>query len=1409
MKRFSILALLAATVLLLTGGCQGKDGPEEKEYTISTSSTMLTFSQEGGSKSFDVTTDAPSFRVTVSDKWFSVTQSGNKVTVTAPANTSPDVKSATVTVTAGNSKAEVYLLQGGKSSRPADDPYPQAEYQLADKAIFVKPDYTKGISASDPEACTFTVPASAVGSQKPETGQILIMNTTTDLFPRGLLAKVLSVSDAGGSYTVKYENIRLEDAFESLHIEDTAINLADYVKEIRDADGNKVEFAKTKDASQETYHLELPAASWPLDFAGLEIAPIFKMDLTLYFQAIVEGFKLYSFNFDTKIDLEVGATIACGYEGKAIDERVPLYEIICGAVPVGAIIVTPTIGIHALLEVSGKVSVEATVTYKTSKRYGLHYDAVAGWCRNDYSAQNKNDSFTLENISPKIEGAIAYGYSVGPAIGIYVEAVSAAIGYDSKTKNTLSGSFDLLHGDASEYMNWNLVQHLQNAEFSIASTEAVSFSVSVLTREVLELSTPDITCEETKWKVLPKLGAFPEFERTDEGLELTVWVKNRNWVGGQLSALVAEYPNDPVNVRSMAFPDSRQLIESLNGEDEPDSVALKGFVHLDDEDPDLNYAEFILDAPGYGRFNLGSFMQDFDDGPSREALMEILQDLYRSRAAEGGDWSKCNWFEPGLPLYMLNGVRPSRRGEQLFFKINVKPEWKMGATVKVDDHSKNCTRFGGWEIIFEDGSVSGTDNLKIYDSHFTGYYASSNDNDFDELTINSPLWSRIGDLGSGIRIFERLDLSYTPLEELQAGDNRINVHKALVLRNCPNLKKLTLGPSVPESYDVTGSSKLEEIELESVAIPDGYFGSAEFSTATTNLVLEKCSVGTLSLPYGFKEVYFLDGSFDQVEVIGNKTMTYLGIRGSHGNGVTVKDCRKMETVSCPSTGISKFVVENLPEMIHISVADNENLLSLVPDVFDEIRDNGGSVDYDIRYEYTDDGSGTIEYEDNGYGFWYDTEPGCGYHGKEPPEEDEEGYVTHPGESPARAAFRKVLQDLYACRKGDWPDCDWLDGSKALGDLLNVTAPDNESNNETYYVRIPESWKFGSDVYVKKHNKLPTENYGGETGHYEDWVLLVDGERTYDSFTVSDPRCYILVVAGEAKTFAVHSPSFYFNARGEEPWKYRSHVIPSKIHTLDFRGSGGYEFEYTVDYEHTPKVFKLRRYDGKNLNQALRLKVAYSNATPQPMPTIDIEVNEETAGGVGGVSIFNAVLPYGDLPIKVVGMHSLGLYGCEGDMIYMPQNFKYLAVGAAAGYTVNQMPLASGVSQVKAIKVMDNATIVGISAGVQESVSVSNCAALKEAYFGGSPITSFQMDNVPALESLGLGGCTRLTMLVPDVFEQLWNKENGEITYEVRYDYTYGEGPYETEKGVKFNYTDKGYGFYFQAEPMQGYHRDPH
>ena len=82
-----------------------------------------------------------------------------------------------------------------------------------------------------------------------------------------------------------------------------------------------------------------------------------------------------------------------------------------------------------------------------------------------------------------------------------------------------------------------------------------------------------------------------------------------------------------------------------------------------------------------------------------------------------------------------------------------------------------------------------------------------------------------------------------------------------------------------------------------------------------------------------------------------------------------------------------------------------------------------------------------------------------------------------------------------------------------------------------------------------------------------------------------------------------------------------------------------------------------------------------------------------------------------------------------------------------------------------------------------------------------------MDNVPALEALSVGQCTNLTMVVPPVFEQLW-ESGGWLAYDQRYEYTYGDGPYTTEKGTKFNYTDNGHGFYYADEPRRGYHTDP-
>jgi hypothetical protein len=657
---------------------------------------------------------------------------------------------------------------------------------------------------------------------------------------------------------------------------------------------------------------------------------------------------------------------------------------------------------------------------------------------------------------------------------------------------------------------------------------------------------------------------------------------------------------------------------------------------------------------------------------------------------------------------------------------------------------------------------------------------------------------------------------------------------------------------------VTGCDALEEIDFESVLFPEHYFAQNTSGTPTSNLIIDESTLGSQEFPQNFNEVYIRNSSFDQLEVVGNDAMTYLDLKGSTGIGVQVENCAKMKSIYCPETQISTFIVKKLPEMVHINVENNEKLLSVVPDVFDEIAERGGSVNYDIRYEYSDDGSGTIEYVDNGFGFWYEGEPECGYHGKVAPGEDEEGYVTYPGDTPARAAFRKVLQDLYKCRKGEWDGCDWLDGSKPLSDLTNVYAPETASNNETYSVTIPEEWQFGPDVLVKKHNKLATEQYGGETGHYEDWKLIIYGERYYNSFTINDLRCYLIVAPGEAKTFAVHSPSFFFQARGDEPNKYRSHVIPSKIHTLDLRGCGTYDLDYHVAYENVPKVIKLRRYDGKDDIAGLRVSIRFIESAPQEMPTIKFE-------GTDGynITITNAKLPYGALPITVETLKGLALYNCTGDMVYAPENVEEMTVELESGSS-------TGRSNIKEVKIQDHKTISKVNLHVQENVTISSCPsltnisgeaeytytvtscpaatwidisardvkikdckalnrldysdyyqqrngpqymdvddcpALTEVDFHyNTAIQGIQMTNVPALKNVDLRYCTSLTMVVPSFFEEVWGRK-GNLQYEKRYDYRYHSGGANTNaEGEKFDYTDKGYGFYYSREPNCGYHR---
>lgn len=1459
MKRILFLSL--AILLPLISGCGGDELDPTPTYTIRVSPGALAFPAEGGTETVTITTDAPSVKATCGESWLQLSVQDKVLTVTAGANTGKESRSGKITVTAEGAVSEVSVIQSGKTSRPADDPYPSASYALADKAIFVKEGYSKGITAADPAGRTFTVSTSSVGTQKPEVGQKLIMNTPTSFYPDGLLAEVTSVTESGGSYTVHYKDIKLEEAFTELRIDETSLDLGSSLLKVLDPEGKEISFTRTRAADEHSFHIGIPEASWPVDVVeGLEFSPKMDAVVTLTLQAIIADAELYTFNVNVKTDLKIGGTLAIGAEGKAVDERKPLFSMVFSAIPVGPVLVTPFVELAAVYYVSGKVSVEATAVYHTVQTHGVHYDINTGWSANDFSERNNNGEWEELSIAPKLEGSIAYGLGLGPYVGIYGKVVAVGVSFDVLQKETVSEAFNFLGADVSQYADMSFVQHLQRIDYTNAIVAAASFNVELVGMDAASFESPEFTICKDEYKILPSvdLETF-SFERTDEGMQLSIDAKNPHLVGGLMYALLRENGNSPESsaVR-VDFKGGGPTLDDLNHGAE--TVNLTALLPLDEEDPDMLYAD-IMYLTEYSRTPvvLASIEQAYDDKDVRAALISILRDLYKSHA---GDWEGCNWFDGDIDLTAMKNIRVSRRNDQTFFKINLPEAWSVGSAVAVGDHSKDVSGFGGWEIIFEDGATDAMTTLSVLDSHFLGYYIARPHDKISDLTINSPLWTRFEDVTSRGAGFERLDLSRTPLEKLELSTGGISVSKRLVLKECKSLKKLSFDVFFPETFDVTGCTALEEVHFDTTMLPDNYFLSKDSGTPTANLVIENSTLKTLDVPVNYKEIWVNNCTFEKVQVSGNSSVDYISLRGSKGQAVEVKDCAKLSTLGCPNTDITEFTVENLPAAVRIDVENNEHLLSLVPDVFDEIKDRGGSVAYDIRYSYTDDGSGTIEYEDNGYGFWYEGEPECGYHGKEPPQDDDEGYVTHPGESAARAAFRKCLQDLYRSRKGEWEGCNWLDGTKALHELTNVSAAESQSNNESFSVTIPVEWQFGADVLVKKHNKQPTSQYpGGEEGHYEDWRIYIHGERQYNSFTISDPRCYLISAQGEAKTFAVHSNSFFFQARGSEPWKYRSNEIPSKIETLDLRGCGGYELTYELDYEHVPKVIKLRRHDGKDTNADARVTIKFTDPEPKPMPSITIEGNAYL------ITVTNATVPYGSLPIKVDHLQGVGLFGCTGDMIYAPENVDYLAVGAQSGNMVNSQLLASGIADIREVKVQDNKTILGVDLNVRETVTVDSCPLIENVYgeagytytvrsclkadsfnpagrevriqdcpaltnlyypdtYGpiinltvdscpnlkevrferNKKIESIQMTGVPALEYVNLTKCTALTMVVPSFFEEMWSRGKY-VEYEQRYDYRYNNtGPYTNADGEKFDYTDKGYGFYFSDEPGRGYHK---
>lgn len=120
MRQYGFLLLLLLAVTLAAGltACGGGDDPDEPKppvvnpdnpggggggtttYTLSLSTTSLSFDMAGGEQTVNVTTNATSWTAQSNQSWCRTAQSGQTLTVSADANSETQQRTATITITA-------------------------------------------------------------------------------------------------------------------------------------------------------------------------------------------------------------------------------------------------------------------------------------------------------------------------------------------------------------------------------------------------------------------------------------------------------------------------------------------------------------------------------------------------------------------------------------------------------------------------------------------------------------------------------------------------------------------------------------------------------------------------------------------------------------------------------------------------------------------------------------------------------------------------------------------------------------------------------------------------------------------------------------------------------------------------------------------------------------------------------------------------------------------------------------------------------------------------------------------------------------------------------------------------------------------------------------------------------------
>lgn len=947
------------------------------------------------------------------------TTSGNTVTVTADANTGSEERTGSIIVTAGEESLEVTVIQeakGGGSGGVNDpagtadgyNPYPEYSFKVCENTMFLRDTVAQAITSANLENNTFTLSQNTPPEFVPQVGDYYIVNNRMDLFPDGMLMGIQEVRQKADGYSVVYYPVGLGSAFRDLEIQEQDIDISPYIRYIIDSDGNEVPFTRTRAVNTEKWSVTIPEIGWGIG-GDWEFTPKLTLDNTLRVQLIMNDWSVSTLDVKYDVDATFGADVAISGEKEFISVHKKLATIVCGAIPVGPIVLTPNIDIFGWLSAGGSVSFEGSVTYKTGFIGNMHYDEVS-YLSGDWEKKNQ-DEFKY-SIGPKVSGKFEYGLQFGPAIGFYGAVLEAGITLSTTFAEEVSHKLNI-----ADPMTWGYVegwgQALQEGEYSRSFILGGNVFLSGLGFP-LSFTLKDAKFPIESRNLIPTVSTEYRAEVDGKNLTFYTWIKNK--------ALF--YPDMYLDIgdgRQYYFDlDDSKINELENG---ADSVKITTSLTVEGDKAEyFAVKEMYRDMEATLRtYRNGSMI--LVDKDEEYAMKAILADIY---ACRGGDWDGCEWTTSNYGVANLPNIElREEKGGLHAYTILIPEEWPLGDNLYVGNHSGKVKNFS-WSLDYE-GDTHFT-KVQIEDPNSDHIFIGPDcDTYIQHSTVEDPYICypdhvKTLDLaGCNIEIF-----SYSPSYEQGFNPQKV------ILDNCPKLYKIALGSwndyssgtnilkNAPH-ISAKNCPMLTTVSLVSAEAFPGFFDNIEMNGGNLQIV-RVTGLGDIDLKTGFETFRISDspiGRFSATELkdlkeidfsgctFSTATMTnlpalkevYMGRNVAEGivigncaalediqidsyyeegynvASLSVTNCASLKKLYCPNIGMSSFEASGLPVIESLHCENNRNLTGVMLPVFDQMFNAGHIPYYDVRYRYEWE---ELE-EDKGYGYYYAGEPERGYH----------------------------------------------------------------------------------------------------------------------------------------------------------------------------------------------------------------------------------------------------------------------------------------------------------------------------------------------------------------------------------------------------------------------------------------------